>query len=217
MRPKIFILVSVSIALGVSTFASTIRVAVKRGQAIVDARLLPLACIAIVTDEVALPLDVMVLEDVTTHKVYRAVLSKTFGSSHPDLLTAVAGRHRSVSMAILHLNPGRYRVKSLEFVGPSSRIGITTFSFDLTQGRSFAFTVRPACANYVGSLVISADWDAIYAPRVNAFRGGFGETKFGAQLTIEPTAARDMKWASDVIPGMGRLRSESSPLEEKEP
>ena len=217
MRPKITLIFLIFLVLGASSLGSTIRVAVKRGQEKIDPDSLPLACITIGTAEKALPLDVMVLENIATHKEYKAILSKTFNSSHPDLLTAVSRENRSLSMAILHLPVGRYQIKSLEFVGPSSWSGISSFTFDLTQGRYFAFTVQPNCANYIGSLMISANWNYIRMPHVNTFTGGSAETNFGCQMTIEQTAERDMKWASDMDPGMRLLRSVSSPLEQKEP
>ena len=107
-------------------------------------------------------------------------------------------------MAILHLQPGRYLIKRIEYEGERR----THFYFNLSPQHHFYFTVKPACANYAGSLVISANWNAVLATPLN-------HEKFPVSYSIEPTAQRDTKWAMDVVPGMAGVRSVESLLEKE--
>jgi len=186
--------------------ANSSNVAVKRGQQAVDPSLLPLACIAFTTDDIALPLETVELEETSMHMKIRAHVG-TLDPSHPDILTALEGNHRSLSLVILHLSPGQYRLRSLEFLGEKR----SYFTFDLQQGYNLLFTVKPGCVNYVGSLVLSADWRSIRMPTPTV--GRVAETNFQTSVTIEPTARRDAKWAVDVVPGMASLPATESPLQ----
>jgi hypothetical protein len=192
-------------AIGSTAGAKIIGIAVKRGQQSVDPQILPLACITITMDNMALPLDVMVLSNLDTHETIKAILSKTFDTNHPDLLTAISHHTRSLSMPILHLKPGHYLMNSLEFVGPAIRFGITSLTFDLDRRNRFVFEVKPGCVNYVGSLVISADWSRVHTPHVgeNAYNPSPQSAGFNCSFSIEETTGRDAKWAADVVPGMG--------------
>jgi hypothetical protein len=204
-------------ALGFSGCAGYIGIAVKKGQQSIDSRDLPLTCIVIETDGAALPLDVIVFENLDTHESVKATLTKTFDidNSHPDMLTAMMFGYRYLSMPILHLKPGRYLVKSLEFVGPSPGLGISVCSFDLAQEHRYWFVVKPSCVNYVGGLVISADWNLVFRPHAFNLRSA-DTTRFDFRVTIERDTARDMKWASDGVPGMRGLPSVVSAIEEQQ-
>ncbi len=66
----------------------------------------------------AFPLDTVNFENLDTHESLRMVLTSSFNTSHPDMITAAAaGGTTSLSLPILRLKPGRYRIAALEFVG----------------------------------------------------------------------------------------------------
>jgi hypothetical protein len=182
-------------------------IAVKRGQARVDPAILPLVCVEIGTVGKALPLDSVTFENLDSHAETRMVLSNSFDASHPDMLTAAAPGPRSLSLPILKLKPGRYQMKSLEFVGPgySTLYGrsISSYTMNLAGGTVYWFEVRAGCVNYVGGLEIAANWAAIYYA---AGQGGMANqpahTEFPTTIAIVETARRDAKWACDVDPGM---------------
>jgi hypothetical protein len=189
-----------------------IGIAVKRGQRSVDPGLLPLVCIRITTDEAALPLESMTLENLDTHEELLAMLSNLLNNDYPEMLTAAEGDHRSLSMPILHLRPGRYQIKSLYFEGPSTLNFDSSFIFEVAQQNRYSFTVKPDCVNYVGSLVIFVDWSAIRAPLITR-SSPEGMTRFLTRCAVEDTAARDAQWATDVIPGMKGLSSVASHID----
>ena len=64
--------------------------AVKRGQQTIDPRLLPLICLTFTTDDIALPISALTLEDASTHKELLVILG-TFNPACPDVLTAQLG------------------------------------------------------------------------------------------------------------------------------
>ncbi len=176
------------------------RMAVKRGQKTVEDRVLPLACVTIGLDYAALPINELTLTNTDTKDTWVAKVG-SLSAAHPHVLTAMHGEHRSFTMLVVHLNPGRYQLESVEFEGK----GRTFFSFNLHSPKHYYFEVRPGCVNYVGSLMISAEWQAIFI-----LPGG--HTSFPTSVWIEPTATRDKQWATDVVPGMAPLPSAESEL-----
>ena len=206
---KQIILTAIAALVTASSFsgcAAAFTVAVKRGQQTVDPKLLPLACLSLTTEDIALPLDTVVVEDLSTHAELWAHVG-TNDPTHPDILTALEGDHRSLSLVILHLNPGQYRLKKLEYLGARN----SYFDFDLKEAYHLVFTVQPGCVNYIGGLAIGADWRSIRMPAPSL--KGVAEASFRTSVTIEHTAKRDAKWAVDVIPGMASLPATESPLQ----
>lgn len=191
-------------------------VAVKRGETSISPRRLPLVCLGIETIDAALPLDTVELENLTTHKKIKAVVSSSFNSSHPDLLTALAGGNRSLSLPILSLPPGSYVVTRLEFVGGAVIDGYSMVTFDLAPDHRFRFEVQPGRVNYVGSIVIAANWSEagpISLP-TNSIRAVSETKQFGSNIRLDDSVARDRKWSTDVVPGLTRLPWVSSPMQE---
>jgi hypothetical protein len=183
--------------------ATDIYVAVKRGQQTVEPSVLPLVCLTIVTDRIALPLEILSIQEIDTHDLISARLEKKLGHSESEVLTAIQGDHQSLSMVILHLKPGRYWLSGLYFEGRHR----TEITFDLLKPIRYYIIVKPGCVNYVGSLVVSTDWESIRQPRS-------GESvDFSCRLGTEQTAQRDKKWAADVVPGMAHLPSVESSIQ----
>lgn len=202
--------------LGLTGCAGTTSIAVKRGQQAIEPSALPLVCLAVTTDNAALPLDAIDLEDTRTHQKIHAVLSKTFDREHPDMLTALSGTNRSLSLPILHLPPGKYLIQAMEFVGPSAGIGrdstTSSLEFDL-RGYGFVFEVKAGCVNYVGGIVIGSAWRSISAPFLsNNIKPTTATSHFSAEIHAEDSAARDQKWATDVVPGLKTLPAVNSEL-----
>ncbi len=189
-------------------------VAVKRGQQKVDPGILPLLCIAVATDDAALPLDTITFENLEEQKNYKFTLSGSFSASHPDMLTAVAHGNSSLSLPIVRLKPGTYLITQLEFLGAPVSGQTSNITYNLAQGIRLTFKVAAGCVNYAGTLVISADWAAARLPKSDAmYNKGVPHRNFASQTHIEQTAQRDFKWASDVIPGMKTLPSVAAPIE----
>jgi hypothetical protein len=133
-------------------------IAVKRGHARVDPGILPLVCLEVGTVGAALPLDFIVFENLGTHDELKMVLTSSFDTAHPDMLTAAAPGSTSLSLPILRFKPGRYRIKSIDFVSG----GLSTFTMNLADNASYWFEVKAGCVNYVGGLEIEADWGWIF-------------------------------------------------------
>ena len=175
------------------------KMAVKRGQQVVNPDVLPLACITVVLDHAALPLNQMIFDACDTKDIWIAKVG-TLVASHPKVLTAMQGDHRSLTMLIVHLDPGWYQFYSMDFEGV--HIGSE-------DNKGFRFYVKPGCVNYVGSFVISttsAAWDALTYQR-----------QLAGMVTAEPTAHRDRKWATDVVPGLASLPAKESAISMDEP
>ncbi len=215
MRSIVRYIVSILTLFAYTGCANSIGVAVKRGQKVVEASSLPLVCICIETYRAALPLDKIVFEDLDRGTVIKAVVAKSLNPSRPDMLTANADGNRSLSMPILHLPPGRYVIKSLEFVGPQSGVAGTSFEFDVSTTRQYIFRVQEGCVNYVGSLVITADWETIRLPYIsaNAVNPTQASQQFASRVSTEQSAVRDARWATDVVPGMQDLKAVFSMIE----
>lgn len=207
---KVSLRTIVGIALAVCFGASSaraetwqeIRVAAKRGQQTIEPAALPLVCLAVVTDNIAVPIESLLIARVDRDERIKASFGISLTHPTPEVLTALQGDHRSLSLVILHLAPGRYRLVRVEFLGKRR----SYFGFNLEKAAPYFFTVAPGSVNYLGSLVVSADWKAIQPSRV-------ASVSFPARWSIEPSGSRDKKWAGDLIPGMTTLPSIDSPIE----
>jgi hypothetical protein len=172
-------------------------IAVLRGQKAVDPSILPLVCLEIATVGTPLVLDSVVFENMETRAEESRTLSNTFGRSHPDILTAAAPGPRSLSLPIMKFRPGRYRLKSISFVGPG-----TGYSLDLSSGGIW-FEVKPACVNYVGGIEINADWAYLFhSANRRVEYNEVNRTSVQSSVICRDTVRRDVKWACDEIPGM---------------
>lgn len=184
------------------------KIPVKLGQKEVDAARLPFACITIGTEGVSVPLDRVVVVNVDSHEELSARVSRALGSARPDYPYGGDQKGRALSMAILELPPGRYRLILVEFT-PQGK-GSSSLTCPLPRGGPFGFTIKPGCVNYVGTIVFSANW-------VGASTGGVQEgwaisKHFEAQIVTERTAKRDQRWASKLIPCMAPLPWQESPF-----
>ncbi len=175
-----------------------VKMAVKRGQTTIDREILPLVCITFVLDKAAMPVNEARFINTNTKDRWIGLV-RCVDPTHPKVLTAMQGEHRSLVMLILRLEPGRYNWREVEFEGRNRSLFFTDAS-DTTQ---FYFDVKPNCVNFVGSLVIGVDWSRVSV--------GYGELP--ASITVEQTAHRDKKWATDVVPGMSGLLSVESVIE----
>lgn len=172
-------------------------ITVVRGQKAIDPASLPLVCLEIGTVGTPLVIDRVVFENLGTHDDETRVLSNTFNLSHPDILTAVAPGPISLSLPILRFQPGRYRLKSIVFVGPGDG-----YSLDFSSGNIW-FDVKPACVNYVGGIEIYADWGKLFrgANRVLE-HNEVNRVSTQTSIYCKDTVRRDVRWACDQIPGM---------------
>jgi len=187
---------------------SHVRIPVKVGQKEVDPRRLPFACITIGTAGVRVPIEKVVLENVDTRKELTGQLGKFFGADHPDYPFGGDEKRRALSMAILELPPGRYRLKLVEFTPEG--VGTNTLTLTLADENTFRFTVKPGCVNYVGSVVFSADWALVTTGGV--WSGSTLEKRIDSRATVEHTGRRDQKWAAKLIPCLATLPSQESPF-----
>lgn len=178
-------------------------IAAVRGQTTVDPALLPLVCLEIATVNTALSLDRLMVENMDTRVVESRTLSNTFDLKHPDILTAASpGGHASLSLPILKFRPGRYRLKSVVFVGPGNG-----FDVDLSTSRLW-FEVKPGVVNYVGGVEMNADWATFF--RAANRQGEHNEVvraTTGLTCRFGTTQTRDIRWACSQIPGMVSLPS----------
>lgn len=182
--------------------------AVRRGQTKVPTELLPLACLTIAVEGRGLPLEFIDFYNLQTKSTTRFSFGKIFDNDHPDYPTAIEGRNKVLCMAIVHLEPGDYIIKYIEFTPTVSDLVATT-EFSFTGGHGFRFNIAPGAANYLGTLTFSPDWRAVdsilnrYPRLTGTDQSVHGE--FSTCFRIESTQARDKKWAADVIPGMAAL------------
>lgn len=177
-------------------------IAVLRGQKTVDPSILPLVCLEIGTVGTPLVVDSILLENLDTHAEESRTLANTFGQSHPDILTAAAPGPRSLSLPIMKFRPGRYRLKSIVFVGPGDG-----YTLDISSA-GLSFEVKPGCVNYVGGIEINADWAYLFT-RANRRMDYHQVNRVSVQSSVvcKDTVHRDAKWACDQIPGMLALPS----------
>lgn len=209
-------------------FGGSIPLAVKRGQKDVDPKALPLTAITIATQGAAIPIQRIELENRETGERSTVMLAKSFGASRPDYLTAVTNGKQALSMIIVALKPGTYRLWAIEF-NVSGKHDIDSYYVYL-ESRAYLFEVKPGAVNYVGTLVVDGNRDKTGAPRsgtVNravadsvhptiareVYTNDSQQASFEAWISTELTQVRDAKWASDEVPGLANLpRVFSSPL-----
>jgi hypothetical protein len=178
------------------------------GQEQVDKTRLPFACITIGTAGVRVPIENVVIENVDSHAELTASLGRYFNKDRPDCPFGGDEKRRALSMAILELPPGHYRLKSVEFTPEG--VGTNWLTFALPSDGPYCFTVHPGCVNYVGSVIFAADWKAATTGGVRS--GSVIQKRFAVQIASEPTAKRDQRWASKLIPCMATLPWQESPF-----
>jgi len=161
----------------------------------------------------AIPLNSVVLEDGDTHAEQRLIVSSVFGSAHPDLLTAYTPDHKSLSLPIVRLRPGRYMVRQLEFVAVPGVRATTTVTFDVsTPEHGVWFEVKAGSVNDVGGISVWADWNNALSRLSSNDNQRLRQASFASQTSVTQTMARDAKWACDVIPCMIPLPLVVSPI-----
>ncbi|OIQ85602.1 hypothetical protein GALL_325390 [mine drainage metagenome] len=214
-RSGTWILIALILSLVFQGCASTAVVAVRRGQTVVDARLLPFSCICITEDgdvTAGIPLEKLEVENISTHQKLTAELAKSF-TENPDILTAVEGGTRILQLAILRLPPGEYQVDKVSFSPSTAGEAVNSFEVDASKCLAMKFRVKPGVVNYQGSIVISTDWAAM------KFRLAQAEIKHtdislvtDVNMRYVDSYQRDVRWVDDVVPGMRRLPRVDSPL-----
>lgn len=183
-------------------------IAAVRGQAAIDRGLLPLVCLEIATVNTALSLDRLVVENMDTGVTESRTLSNTFDLKHPDILTAASpGGHAALSLPILKYRPGRYRLKSIVFVGPGNG-----FDVDLSSLRIW-FEVKAGMVNYIGGVELNADWGTFFrAANRQVEHNEVARATTSLRVQAAATQPRDIRWACSQIPGMVSLPSVISNL-----
>jgi hypothetical protein len=177
-------------------------IAALRGQKTVDPSILPLVCIEIGTVGTPLVLDSLVFENLETQVEEKRTLANTFSKSRPDILTAAAPGPISLSLPILRFRPGRYRLKSITFVGPGDG-----YTLDLSASGAW-FEVKPACVNYVGGIEIDADWAYLFKMANRRMdHNQVSRVSARSRVIYKNTVQRDVRWACEQIPGMVMLSS----------
>ena len=211
-------MIGVLASLSTCSGADAITIGVIPGQKSVDPSTLPFACLTIVTDGYAMPLEKIVLEDLSTHKEVTTRLGKSFGRSHPNYLTGIDKQDRWISMPILALRGGVYRLVAIEF-SPSDVNGPDTCLLSFRK-RSYRFRIKDGYVNYVGSLVIKVDWAAVRRQLQRNVKHAIynGDTNAESVTSevdykIENTQDRDAAWATKIIPEMAKLPSWASGFE----
>jgi hypothetical protein len=180
-----------------------VKLAVKPGQKTVDPTLLPLVCITVGLDYAELAVTEFSVVNLDTKDIWIAKVGSLI-PTRPKVITAMKGQHRLLAMMVFHLKPGRYQLRQVEFEGS----GQSLFVCNLNETKSISFNVAPDRVNYVGSFILQSEWNLFLAR---------GPGKIPASITVEPTAERDAKWVTRVVPGIACLASVHSALEIVEP
>jgi hypothetical protein len=180
---------------------------VKRGQLEIPNDMLPLACLTIGIKGGGWPLEKAVFENATTHKRVSFILNKSINASHPDYLTAVESGSNALSMAIVHLEPGDYFIREIEF-SPMIATAVATTAIAFNETHGFRFSIIERAAVYLGSLYITPDWQDVRKVLRPIFPYTHGnQGNIFANYEVVATQKRDKKWAEDVIPGMRKIPS----------
>jgi len=175
-------------------------VAVKRGQAHVERSDLPLLCIVFGTKNIGMPIQSVTVRNVAEAKGRKFIVSKSFGDSHPDYLTAVSG-DTVFCLLTLRLEPGEYLLEEVEYTGGASSRFEYTFNF--MKFKKLKIRVLDGVVNYAGTVKFDSSWRPSVIPAYDS-RVSYSE-RIPASIVIESTAARDRKWVYDQIPGMRDL------------
>jgi hypothetical protein len=186
--------------LALSSCETRIRPPVVVGQTSVDASRLPFACITIATTGRWVPVENIVVENLDTQATTVCTLGEGYNRSPQYPLEENEGG-RALSLAILQLVPGHYRLKSVH-VSPL----FATMTLPAPAGPDYQFVVAPGRLNFVGTVVYSADWRKalILAPTVK---------DFDCRMSLERTAEHDRLWATARIPALAALPYCESPFE----
>lgn len=191
-------------------------IAVARGQPWVDPAILPLACLTLQTTGAALPLYRVDLREVESGEALQLIVGDPDNPEHLAMLTANANGNQSLSQAILRLKPGTYEITGVIFLDRDRHNKLdTSYGFDLAEKERFFCRVNPGCANYLGTLVINADWGKI-SYTINSYKYGH-RVPITHTYQVQETSRRDFKWAGDLVPGMRKVPSVPSPIHVLEP
>jgi hypothetical protein len=207
---RLFALCLVAGTLLFGGWAKNAPIPVRVGQKEVDAKKLPFACITIGIADVRVPLEKVVVEDVESHKEYAGQMGKLFTGARPEYPYGGDEKRRVLSMAILALPAGRYRLKMVEFTPESQGSVVNYMIMNLPDSVDYRFTVKAGCVNYVGSIIFSADWSLASHGAVEV-QGGIVKS-FEVERSVEHTEKRDRKWANTLIPGLAALPWQDSPF-----
>lgn len=207
--PAILALLICALATGCAT---PIGLAVKRGQVQADPNALPFVCLVVGTSNIGMPLHSVTLLNAATSQAHTAIVSKTFGGSKPDYLTAIDGKDM-LCLVVLEVPPGEYYLKAVEYTG--NKNDSYSYTFDFSAVRKLKIVADRKSVNYVGSVVIAANWRPMLIRPTNALilNSSFSD-KLPAQLVVKDTAARDLAWARDQIPALRNLPFTLSRIQE---
>ena len=191
--------------------------AAKRGQQNVDASILPAVCISFGTNGIAMPIHSISVRNLSANKPTKFVVSKTFGNSKPDYLTAVAG-DTVWCLLTLHLAPGDYVLEQIEYNGGKNDSFDYSFNFTQPTEGKYVFHVAPDAVNYVGSIEFSALWNPrLIHASANILHDSIIRESLPSSIKVENSAERDKKWVSDQIPGLRNFPSIISQISKEPP
>ena len=187
------------------SMATATDLAVKRGQQVVSEDILPAISISFGTHGIGMPIHSVTVREIATRKKKKFVVSKSFGNSKPDYLTAVTGE-TVWCLVTLHLDPGYYALDEIEYTGNKNDSHNYTFSFTKAGVSSFTFHVASGAVNYLGSIEFAAAWNPwVYHPSPNIVNYSGSREALTTFIQVRDNAKRDRKWATDQLPGLRDL------------
>lgn len=188
-------------------------IAVDPGQATFDKRNLPLVCMEVGTLGAAVPLDSVIIAEMKGGSDRRLTFADSLYHMHSRLLTAYSPNQESLALPIFRLQPGKYVIRRLEFIGPATGLGYTTLTFGVGSDDHPAwFEVKAGCVNFVGGISVRADWPHVGITVLPGSLSGVSQHSFAAQVFVTNKISRDAKWACDRIPCIAALPSVVSPI-----
>jgi hypothetical protein len=204
MKTCRWIIVWLSIAFAPFTLLGTpLNPTVKKGQAVVSEKFLPLVCLTVALSPGAGKLGSVVFVRTDTKEKFTAEIGSVFSAS-PTVFTREEEPGRALSMIVVRLPEGRYQLKEAE-VDTSSG---DTYKFDLSEPAAYFFTVRARSVNYLGTLVLSAVWQHAFIP---------GGGRSPAYFVFEDTSDHDKAWVEKEVPGLARFQSAVSLVVKEKP
>ncbi len=207
---------ALSLLLAPCAFAQTkVPLAAAIGQAEVKPTTLPIVCLSLALDGVDVPIDHVIVQDTTTKKRYKLDMAKAHGrDGKPRFPKRVAGGRYAVSMAILSVPAGTYRLSQVQYLSSEDASEAAEMTFDLPKEETYHFVVKPGKVNYAGTVIIASNWGTVERRAlVNDTNNSLSsQGEFGGSLRTQDTTATDRSWLKELIPGLAPLPSCDSPI-----
>ncbi len=189
------------------------------GQAEVPTKALPIVCLSVALDGVDVPIDHVVVQDITSKKRFKIDMARAHGrDGKPRFPKRVTGGRYAVSMAILAVPAGTYRLSQVQYQSSEDAGESSELIFDLPKAEAYQFVVKPGMVNYAGTVIIASNWGtAEKRALVNDTNNSLSsEGEFGGSLRTQDTTAADRSWLKELIPGLAALPSCDSPIGAKQ-